>query len=107
MSKVENDTDHCPFCKLSLSQVSESIFKCSQCEADYYYVANPNVKNSIISFNTEKYSVQMYVNPSNSLTRVNLRDDRKVLFWLKETLNIEKYNAKRIQQKIDALIALS
>lgn len=95
----------CPFCGSNTEQVGVSILTCKKCDSSYYVVKSNNL--TIESFNTKKYAVQMYKSQTGVLTRVNIVDDRRVLFWLKEEIKYHNSDLNKLDSKIDSLVALS
>lgn len=103
----KNIKNNCPFCANKLDQLGLAIFKCNKCESNYHLASASNIPTQIISFDTERYSVQIYNTGKQYLTRVNVKNKRQVLFWLKEKLNINNYSLEALDQRIYKLIMLS
>ena len=97
----------CPFCAKEIDQLGHSIYKCLDCKANYHLATNPKIPTTIMSFDTKNYSVQIYKTDIGFLTRVNIKNKREALFWIKEDLNIEKYTLSKLNSRITKLIALS
>ena len=102
-------SDHsCAFCSSKLDKLSIAINKCSKCDAEYYLVISEGIDTKIISFDTQKYCIQIYSHVGgSSVTRVNYRDNKEALFWVKEEINLENTSLERIEKRIDKLMVMS
>ena len=105
MNKIKSE-HQCIFCNSDLNKLSASINRCEKCDANHYLVTNEAVGTQIISFDTKKYSVQIYKTETGGITRANYLDDRQALFWVKEELALKNTTLEKIDSRLDKLLAI-
>ena len=99
--------EDCPFCneKLTIFSIRETISICKKCDANFYAVKNDNQSaTDIISFSTNKYSIHIYKNNKEQVTKISDVNDDRTIILANEEVQFNNCDSDSINLKIEKIL---